>query len=320
MQPCSRSARNPEQLVAGASAERVVDAPEIVETEVEHGQLLAARHVGERLRQSLAQQEAVGQVCQGVVAGHVGDLHFGLPPLGDILVGRYPAASGHRMVQDRDRAAVGQFDELADALALRDVRRELFDVIVGIAGVGAVLLAAVEQLSNGFSGLNELRRQAVHVVVVLIADHEPARRVEHQEGLRHVADGGVEAHVLGLELRFPFAQFARALLHQVLELPIEPVELLHHQRHGTIGKPSIALGLLIGRADEVAQPAKVDLAGRRARLHELSAEQLVHRLHPGFGAARQPAGLLPGSSSIRMLFHQSRVLLLGSRHYLLMRV
>ena len=197
------------------------------------------------------------------MAGHVGDLHFRPPPLGDVLVGRHPAATGYRMVQDGDRAAIGQFDELADALALRDVLGELFDVIVGIAGICAVLLAAVEQLSNGFSGLNELRRQAVHVVVMVVADHEPARCVEHQEGLRHVVDGGVEAHVLGLQLRFPFAQFARAILHQALELPIELVELLHHQHHGTIGLPPVAFGLLVGRADELAQPAEVDLAGFR---------------------------------------------------------
>jgi hypothetical protein len=241
------------------------------------------------------------------VAGHVGDLHFRPPPLGDVLVGRHPAAAGHRMVQDGDRAPVGQFDELADALALRDVPGQLFDVIAGIAGICAVLLAAVEQLSNGLPGLDELRRQAVHVVVAVVADHEPARCVEHQEGLRHVVDGRVEAHVLRLQLRFPLAQFARALLHQVLELPIEPVELLHHQHHGAIGPPPIAFGTFVGRADELAQPAEVNLAGFRKCLHGLSAEQLVHEFHLGSEVAHQPAGLLLGCSSTHMLFHQFHV-------------
>ena len=97
-----------QQLVADRMAERVVDALELVEIEAEHRQAFAAFDAFELVLQRLAQQHAVWQVGQRVVARHVGDLALRPLPLGDVLVGRQPAAAGQRLADDREGASVGQ--------------------------------------------------------------------------------------------------------------------------------------------------------------------------------------------------------------------
>ena len=106
---------HPQQLVAGRMAERVVDVLELVEIETQHREPLAALDMGQRFAEALAQQQAVRQVGESVVARHVGDLHFRAPPLGDVLVGRDPAAAVHRLTDHRDGASVLELDELAES-------------------------------------------------------------------------------------------------------------------------------------------------------------------------------------------------------------
>ena len=72
-------------------AERVVDALEAVEIEAEHGKALAAPQAQERLLQLLAEQRAVGEVGERVVARQVGDLLLLAAALGDVLVAAPPS-------------------------------------------------------------------------------------------------------------------------------------------------------------------------------------------------------------------------------------
>ena len=110
-----------EQLVADRMAERVVDALEIVEVEAEHRHRLAVRlDAREALGHLLAQQHAVRQFGQRVVARHVRDALLGAVALGDVLVDRDPAALRHRLVGDLDDAPVGEMavhDQVAGAAA-----------------------------------------------------------------------------------------------------------------------------------------------------------------------------------------------------------
>ncbi len=46
------------------------------------------------------------------------------------------------------------------------------------------------------AGLDDIRRDAEHVDILLVADHQAAGVVEQQQTLRHVVDGDVE--MLGL--------------------------------------------------------------------------------------------------------------------------
>ena len=90
----SRAGHHLEQLVADRMAERVVDALEAVEIEIEHRELVAAADAGQRLGEPLAEQHAVGQIGQRVVARHMRDLLLGALALGDVVVGGDPAAVG----------------------------------------------------------------------------------------------------------------------------------------------------------------------------------------------------------------------------------
>ena len=92
-----------QQRVADRMAERIVDALEAVEIEEHDRELVAA---AERLFHLVAEQHAVRQIGERVVARHVHDLGFGLPAFGDVLVGRDPAAVRSRTVQARDHASV----------------------------------------------------------------------------------------------------------------------------------------------------------------------------------------------------------------------
>ena len=110
-----------EQLVADRMAERVVDALELVDVDIEHRQLLARPYRLERLFQPLAKQDPVRQVGQRVVMRQMGDLLVGALALGDVLDGRDPSAALQRPVDDLDRPAARRFRELPRRLAERHV-------------------------------------------------------------------------------------------------------------------------------------------------------------------------------------------------------
>ena len=131
-----------EQLVADRMAERVVDALEVVEVEIEHRQRLAACDSTRASPSAmlLAEQHAVRQVGQRVVARHVGDALLGAMPLGDVLVDRDPAALRHRLVRDLDHAPVGE-------MAMHDQIARLERCHVGVVELvgGDVAVAVVAE-------------------------------------------------------------------------------------------------------------------------------------------------------------------------------
>ena len=87
-----------QQVVADRMTERVVDVLEVVEIEAQHGDLLVALHAAQSLLQLLPEQHAVRQVGQRIVPRHVRDLRLGLPPFGDVLERRDPAAARHGLI------------------------------------------------------------------------------------------------------------------------------------------------------------------------------------------------------------------------------
>ena len=103
-----------------------------------------------------------------------------------------------------------------------------------------------------------------------------SERVEHQQRLRHVVERGVEPQVLRLQLLLALAQRGGALLHQPLEPAVELVELLDHQRDRAVGAAAVAVGLLVGGGDQLAELLGIDLARGLGRFRKLSGEKLVH--------------------------------------------
>ena len=126
-----------QHLVAGAVAERVVDALEAVEVEEVDGGGRIAVAPGEHVAQAVAEQRPVGQAGERVVQGQALELDLHALAIGDVeedaveervLAGLAVEHDGH-LVADPDVAAVGRaqavlLDELlARARALGLVRR-----------------------------------------------------------------------------------------------------------------------------------------------------------------------------------------------------
>ena len=94
-----------EELIADRMAEGVVDALELVDVDIEDGQLLAGPHRLQRLFEPRAEQDPVGKVRQRVVMRQMRDLLVGAGALGDVFDGGDPPAVLQRPVDDFDRAA-----------------------------------------------------------------------------------------------------------------------------------------------------------------------------------------------------------------------
>ena len=217
------AAHHLEQLVAHRMAERIVDALEAVEVEVKHGKLVAAVDAGQRVGEPLAKQQPVGQVGQRVVPRHVGDALLGLAAFGDVVVGGDEAAVAHGMIEHRDGAPVRQLDQLGEGGAGGQRLVQLADIGVDIAAEPAIGLAVLEQFAERAARLHGVAGEPVHPHIALVADHQTAVAVEHQQRLRHVVDGGLEAQVLRLELALALAQRLGAHGDEFLQPAVERV-------------------------------------------------------------------------------------------------
>ena len=183
-----------QKLVADHVAERIVDALEFVDVDIEHRQLPVRRGVGQFALEPFVEQGAVRQVGQRVVMGEVGDALLGAAAFGDVFMGRQPSAVRHRLVDDLDRASVGcRYDH---GVAVRDVAQHHLDVLIDVADERAGFLAVGDHLAEAAARLHDFGRQAVHFEISLVADDEVLLGIEQQQALRHVVDGGVEALLL----------------------------------------------------------------------------------------------------------------------------
>lgn len=84
----------------------IVDALEPVEIKKHHRNAIAP---AKRFFHFVLEQDAIGQIGERVVPGHVNDLGLGLATFGDVFVGRDPAAIRGRTIQTGDDAAIIEF-------------------------------------------------------------------------------------------------------------------------------------------------------------------------------------------------------------------
>ena len=175
-------------------AERIVDALEFVDVDIEHRQLPVRRDVEQFALEPFVEQRAVRQLGQRVVMGEVGDAFLGAPALGDIFMRCQPSAVRHRLVDDLNRASVGRRDD--HGVTMGDVAHHQLDVLIDVADERAGILAMGDHLAEAAARLHDFGREAVHFEISPVADDEMLLRVEQQEALRHVVDGGVEALLL----------------------------------------------------------------------------------------------------------------------------
>ena len=144
------------------------------------------------------EQRPVRQVGQRIVVGEMLDLGLDAAVFGDVFQRRGPAAVGRALVDQPDRASIGRRNHgiIDAALGIE----ELGAVGIDVADKGAELLAMPDQVAQVTAGFDDVRRDAEHLDILLVADHQTASVVEQQQALRHVVDGGVE--VLGLLRQF----------------------------------------------------------------------------------------------------------------------
>jgi len=94
--------------------QRVVDVLEVVEVETEDCHLAIAPDTYQRILDAIAQQDAVGQIGQAVVARHVRDLRLGVAAVGDVLMRRHPTAARDRLIDQADDAAIAKLDDIPE--------------------------------------------------------------------------------------------------------------------------------------------------------------------------------------------------------------
>ena len=109
-----------EEFVADQMAQRIVDALEFVDVDIEDRELHARGFEQQPLRVTL-EQRPVRQIGQRVVMGEMLDPGLDAPPLGHVLQRGGPAAIRRALVDQPDRASVRRRRlGVADAVVLRD--------------------------------------------------------------------------------------------------------------------------------------------------------------------------------------------------------
>jgi hypothetical protein len=284
------SGHGAQQRIAGPVTKRIVDAFEVIEVEAENGMLFAAADAGEGLAHLLVKRHPIGQIGKRVVARHVPDLGLGLGALGDVLMGGDPSAARHRLVDQRNDAAVGRLDDLARGVALRDLGQQLGAIAFRISGEVPRRLAALEEVAQQDPGLHLIGRQAIHLDVTLIAHDEPGIGVEHAQPLRHVVERRIEQLVLILKLLL--------VLAETLVLSLEfggdrPVGTLHRSKLGARCRPAAVAAIEpCKRARHLGNGGRRDLprqTGHAVRLTRHRELRCAKRKDPDGGVRSQNA-------------------------------
>ncbi len=294
--------QEPQQLVAGAVAEGVVDQLEVIEVDVQQCDLRAgAPGAGERQLELLREQRAVGQPGERVVIGEVGDLLLGGAALGDVLA-RGQRAGDHAVGIAQDGVVPGDRAQLAAlrqdrALEMLDERQRASDQLVEAAAEhGALVIGdgerepvrAEDLLLGALEDGAALAVDQQHLA--LGVEHNDHRPGDVEVALRPVALGA-QHHLRAVVL----VRLEAAPLEVLGELPADGGEHRRDEGVGLLDRVGVELehaGAVVGERDRERD------RGRQAGAQRvgLARHDPVRRHvgHPGraaerIGAARQAA-------------------------------
>jgi hypothetical protein len=155
------------------------------------------------------EQNAIGQIGQRIVVGHVSYSPLGHPTLGDVLVNGDPASARHRLIFDLNHTAVGEFLDLDAGISCRGRGKAIGDIFVNIARESAVGLAVDEEVAKCEARLDDVGGDPIHFEISAIADDHPRRCIKHDEGVGHVVNRRLKKLML-------FAQLCLRLFDQPL--------------------------------------------------------------------------------------------------------
>src|SRR5579863_1018177 len=111
-----------------------------------------------------------------------------------VLVRDQPASVGDRLVDDLHQAAVRSLDDLG--AGFMRIAQHVFTVSVDVAREGPGLASMFYHVPKRTTRPDNLWRQTIHFDVFGIANNQMPGRIEQQEALRHIVDGGVEPLLL----------------------------------------------------------------------------------------------------------------------------
>ena len=159
-----------QELVADQMSQRVVDALELVDVDIEDREFAPLGFQQQPFRMAL-EQRTVRQIGQRVVMGEMFDPGLVAPPFRDVFQCRGPAAVRRPLVDQPDRAPVrcrghGILNQAALGIEKPGT------IGVDVADKGAKLLAVPDQVAQMAAGFDHVGREPEHVDILPVADHQ----------------------------------------------------------------------------------------------------------------------------------------------------
>src|ERR1700732_3090358 len=162
-----------QEFIACGMAERIVDALEFVDVDVEHRKLLAPLGSLELPLQLLAERHAIRQIGQRVVVSQMGNLLLGAPALRDVLLRGNPSTIRQRSIHDLDRTTVGGFQDAVGRPFLRNVPQHRGTELVDITRERTGFFPMRDEIAEMTARLYHVRRQIIHFQITLVAQNNP---------------------------------------------------------------------------------------------------------------------------------------------------
>src|SRR4029079_10156108 len=110
----------------------VVDILEVIEVQAQKSEPLPTTELLQAFGDFLVEQMTVWQTSETIMHGQIRNLGLRLPALGNIFVGRHPAAARHGVVRDLYFASRSRLDDPVHDLALRQLGQKSCRVPLGI--------------------------------------------------------------------------------------------------------------------------------------------------------------------------------------------
>ena len=115
-----------------------------------------------------------------------GAFGLGVTLLGDVLMGRDPAAVRQRLIFGEHDAAVARLHVMLRAFALADAVEDFLAIGGDVAGEQPGVFAMLDQCVQRAARLHDVGRELVHFEVAPVEQGDAALRIEHVQPLRHV--------------------------------------------------------------------------------------------------------------------------------------
>ena len=230
-----------QQGIADDVAQRIVGVLEVIEIEAKQSEDVAAPGLADGLLDAFGEKRPVRESGQAVVPSEEHDLGFAVQALGHILVGLDPATLAQRLMRDRDKAVVGQIDDVCSRHPPCDAPFDVEQAVVAPTEVVPSRHAQSQDSVQGHAGRDRGRGKPEDLAKAPIEDLQAIVRPIKTQTLGHVGEGDIE----------PLVRFDQSRL------------LLLQHRHVAEDEKRAALPRCILADAKPTAVLQADLAGRR---------------------------------------------------------